>query len=186
MPFIEALTKGLWSKFGKFYDIDTRDRYLAMLKNACREIYIVAGLLQPGFYCTTEFIEVMKEKHPYTRLNILYHKQGEESPEKALETLQQQYRDFLELLVDRHSRLPDDKKDRTRLFWSERMPLNHFCIADNALYVEKEHEPNKQRSTWVFENCPAKIQEKYIEFFNGLVSQPFVHRLSLEECVVTK
>jgi len=179
--FFQRVRETLEWKLGKSFSKyeETRESYLSLLRDARKWIYIVAGELDPSFY-SGEFVEIIEKKLKSNEgiiINILYHKKPAKDIKEAMEYLKRENPSFFNLL-NQIKNTPLEK--RINIYWAERRPKYHFVVADNNVFIEKQHKPKEPRESYLKRNT-VKLYRWYIDDFDILIKSPVAHRIEIRD-----
>jgi len=162
LPFIEKI----FVKPVEFEQIsgDKRDeerrKMYSLQEKSSKEIWIVAGELDPGFYNKT-FANIISRKLkeiPDFRVGILFSKDENLTCEQRISLIFEQHRALCELLKD------GAFEGRFSMFLSKERPENHFGIVDNNILIEKIHKQNDRRDVLLVNNY-NNLVERYKRCF---------------------
>jgi hypothetical protein len=176
-PLFKRISESLERRFGIAYSEyeETKESYLSMLNAARNRIYIVAGELDPRFYCG-KFVDIIKKKLKENEgiiIDIIYHKKPEDNFEKVKEDLKKDNRSLYNLLME----IKDTpNSERLNIYWAEKRPKYHFSLADRDVFLEGIHEPGKVRDAFIKRNT-VKLKDDYRGYFEDMVKLPEVHKL---------
>ena len=143
---------------------EERAKMFSLQQYSSKEIWIVAGELDPEFY-NKDYAEMIRKKFtesPNFRLNILFSKDDTMSIDERIKLVYHQNQELCELLKD------GAFEGRLSLFLIKKRPVNHFGIVDNSILIEKIHEPNKERDVLIVKNYQTLV-EKYKRYFIKLI-----------------
>lgn len=141
-----------------------REEMYELYKKSSKEIWIVAGELDPEFY-NNRFVDIISEKleeFPDFRVNLLFSKDANVNHKEKIKIIYNDNRELCELLN------VEAFNGRFSMFLSETRPDNHFGIADNNILIEKIHKPKDPRDVLLVYNYKDLV-EKYKRYFIKLI-----------------
>lgn len=141
---------------------DSKDIFMLMIEGARKEIWIVAGELDPTFYCG-KFISAIKQKMddiPVFKVNIIFHK--DEDRVNVIQKLKEENKSLIDLFLN------EKYNKNIALYWANKRPRYHFVVANNSVLLEqKDHPPNEYRDVYINKNNPT-LAQKYKEYFYSM------------------
>jgi len=151
---------------GRERDLE-REKMYELYAKSSRDIWIVAGELDPKFY-NKLFGDIISKKLkmiPDFEVKILFSKDADLNLIEKIKKIFDENRELCDLLKD------GAFGGRLSLFLSERRQEYHFGIADDSILIEKIHEPNDPRDVLLVDNY-KKLVEKYKRYFTKLTGDP--------------
>ena len=156
---------------------EERKKMFDIHKKSTRNIFIVAGELEPKFY-NKELANMFREKletNKKLKISILFSKDVSLSIEERKKQL---------LKKDENLELCKLLKDgafggRFSMYLSTKRPDFHFGIADETILIEKLHKSKKQRDVLLVHNYKSLIY-RYIKHFKTWSKEQGVLRLNEE------
>jgi len=151
---------------GTSRELERRKMYDLQIKSS-KEIWIVAGELDPDFY-NGKFADIISEKLnkiPDFKVRILFSKDENIDFEKRYDIIYKENKQLCDLLND------GAFGGRFAMYLSEIRPKNHFGIVDDSILIEKIHTPKADRDVIFVDNYTALV-EKYKKYFIKQVKEP--------------
>jgi hypothetical protein len=143
---------------------ESKGKFLELIDNARKGIWIVAGELDGSFYCGT-FADKLKNKidnNSAITIKFLFHKDSNKNT--VIASLKAENKKIVSLFLD------ENYGKHIEFYWAKKRPIYHFVVADTStLLEEKNHKPGGLRSVYIKkENIP--LSTKYIKHFNNMAN----------------
>ncbi len=155
--------------------IDSHGRFLEMLNSSRSSVLIVAGELDPSFYCG-RVAKILEEKltmiSTFT-VSILFHKAC--SRADTIGMLKSGNRQLVSLFTK------PEYRGRVRLFWASERPRFHFIVADTSTLLEQKDHPPAQRRDVYIRPQDNRMSAEYRHHFDVMTKAAQVLELQPEE-----
>ena len=145
---------------------NSHPRFIELVNMAQKEIWVVAGELNPIFY-DENFVNVVEEKviKNGLKLHLLFAK-GVDTEGNKLNTQEEviaKLKSENVPIVDIFKKYPNN----IEMYRANRRPKYHFNLFDDEwAFLEKPHPPYKPRKVYIKQD--KKLVEKYIKTFNTM------------------
>ena len=151
----------------------SKKEFMKLIDCATKEIWIVAGELNPKFYDDV-FLERVREKIKDYNLHIhfLFSKRNSVTKSEAIDIFIEENPLLVEMFKD------DVLRKNITMYWANKRPVYHFNIIDNNVLLEDIHKSHSPRDVYI-KKGDRQLASEYKEHFNKMIAkndivEPFV------------
>ncbi len=149
-----------------------------MIKTGSKEICIVTGELNPGFYDRTIGKAVYNQLHSKSllKVSVVFSKMVANET-KARFKLREENEGF----IDELRCLTDGELKRLHFYFATKRPVNHFAVVDDDVFIESYHKENAPRRVYAKKKT-VFLAEKYKKLFGKIIEvTDIVHAMDTRE-----